>query len=122
MRLASPAGQTIEWQVGAFYTREASSIIQSLPSFIIPTQAPSGLPSLENVNLDALYREWSGFGQITYHFNPAFDLSLGGRWSENKQSENESISGTEAVVGPPRRPAERRPAPTSSTRSRRAGM
>jgi outer membrane receptor protein involved in Fe transport len=101
MRFASPTGQTIEWQVGAFYTHEASSIIQSLPSFIIPTQASTGLPSLENVNLDALYREWSGYGQITYHFSQAFDLSLGGRWSENKQSESQSISGIAAVVGPP---------------------
>jgi outer membrane receptor protein involved in Fe transport len=93
LRLASPAGQTLEWQLGAFYTRESSTLAETIPSFIIPTLAPTGLPSLENINLDALYREWSGFGQVTYHFNPAFDLSLGGRWSENKQSESESIGG-----------------------------
>jgi iron complex outermembrane recepter protein len=99
VRLVSPAAQTLEWQVGAFYTREASTLAETIPSFIIPTLAPTGLPSLENINLDALYREWSGFGQVTYHFNPAFDLSLGGRWSENKQSENESIGGL--LVNPP---------------------
>jgi iron complex outermembrane recepter protein len=99
VRFASPAGQTLEWQLGAFYTRESSTIAQTLPSFIIPTLAPSGLPSLETPNLDSIYREWSGFGQITYHFNPAFDLSLGGRWSENKQTENESIGGL--LVNPP---------------------
>lgn len=93
LRLASPAGQTFEWQLGAFYTRESSTLAETIPSFIIPTLAPTGLPSLENINLDALYREWSGFAQLTYHFNPAFDLSLGGRWSENKQSESESIGG-----------------------------
>jgi iron complex outermembrane recepter protein len=93
LRLASPAGETLEWQLGAFYTRESSTLAETLPSFIIPTLAPTGLPSLENINLDALYREWSGFAQVTYHFNPAFDLSLGGRWSENKQSESESIGG-----------------------------
>jgi outer membrane receptor protein involved in Fe transport len=99
VRLVSPTAQPLEWQFGAFYTREASTLAETIPSFIIPTLAPTGLPSLENINLDALYREWSGFGQITYHFNPAFDLSLGGRWSENKQSANELIGGL--LVNPP---------------------
>ncbi|MGH8289893.1 MAG: TonB-dependent receptor [Steroidobacteraceae bacterium] len=93
VRLASATGQALEWQLGAFYTHESSTLAETLPSFIIPSQASTGLPSLENANLDALYREWSGFGQITYHFNPAFDLTLGGRWSENKQSENELLGG-----------------------------
>lgn len=93
LRLASSSGGALEWQVGAFYTRESSLIAQTLPSFIIPTLAPSGVPSLENVNLSALYREWSGFGQVTYHFTPAFDVALGGRWSENKQSETELLGG-----------------------------
>jgi iron complex outermembrane recepter protein len=101
LRLASATGQALEWQLGAFYTRESSTLAQTLPSFIIPTLASTGLPSIENANLDALYREWSGFGQITYNFTPAFDLTLGGRWSENKQSEDELISGLPAVVGPP---------------------
>ena len=101
LRLASSSGQALEWQLGAFYTRESSTLAQTLPSFVIPTLAPSGLPSIENANLEAIYREWSGFGQITYRFNPAFDVTLGGRWSENKQSENELISGLPAVVGPP---------------------
>ena len=99
MRLASPTGRALEWQLGAFYTRESSTLTETIPSFIIPTLASTGLPSLEDIELDALYREWSGFGQITYHFSPAFDLSLGGRWSENKQSESESIGGL--LVSPP---------------------
>lgn len=93
LRLASPTGQALEWQVGAFYTRESSTLAQTFPSFIVPTLAPTGLPSFENANIDALYREWSAFGQVTYHFNPAFDVALGGRWSENKQSENQTIGG-----------------------------
>ena len=103
-------------------TRESSTHRPDAALVHHPDPGAHRLPSLENVDLDALYREWSAFGQITYHFNPAFDLSLGGRWSENKQSENESIGGL-GLVGPThddRR--EPRPAPTSSTRSRRAGM
>ncbi len=33
------------------------------------------------------------FAQVTYHFTPKFDLSLGGRWSENKQSDNQLLGG-----------------------------
>jgi iron complex outermembrane recepter protein len=93
VRLASTGTQALEWQVGAFFTREASTIAQTLPSFFIPSQALTPLPSFENADLGAIYREWSGFGQITYHFNPQFDLALGARWSENRQSEDESVGG-----------------------------
>ncbi len=98
-RLASSAAQTLEWQVGAFYTRESSALDQTLPVFYIPTQVYAPLPqalggpSLENASLDARYREWAGFAQLTYHFNPQFDLGFGGRWSENKQSANEIVTG-----------------------------
>jgi len=103
VRLASSGARKLEWQVGAFFTREASSLDQTLPTFFIPSQMDSGLPALENVALDALYREYSAFGQLTYHFNPQFDLALGLRWSENKQSADEMLSGllvpTETFTG-----------------------
>ena len=98
-RLASSPGQTLEWQVGAFYTHESSALNQTLPVFYIPTQVYAPLPdalggpALEYLSLDSLYKEWAGFAQVTYHFNPQFDLSLGGRWSENKQSANQSTTG-----------------------------
>ncbi len=98
-RLASSAGQTLEWQLGAFYTHESSTLDQTLPLFYIPTQVYAPLPealggpSLENLSLDALYREWAGFAEVTYHFSPQFDLGLGGRWSENKQSASQVTSG-----------------------------
>lgn len=103
LRLASSAGETLEWQVGAFYTHESSTLGQTLPTFYIPSQVYTPLPSLENADLDALYREWAGFAQFTYHFNPQFDLALGGRWSENKQSSNESTSGL-LLMSPPNPP------------------
>jgi iron complex outermembrane receptor protein len=98
-RLASSAGQTLEWQVGAFYTHESSTLAQTLPIFYIPSQVYAPLPqalggpSLENATLEALYREWAGFAQVTYHFSPQWDLALGGRWSENKQSSSELTNG-----------------------------
>src|ERR1700722_18314127 len=98
-RLASSARQPLEWQVGAFYTHESSSLDQTLPLFYIPTQVVAPLavalggPSLENSSLDALYREWAGFAEATYHYSPHFDRGLGGRWSENKQPASQVESG-----------------------------
>jgi iron complex outermembrane recepter protein len=98
-RLASSAGQTLDWQVGAFYTHESSTLDQTLPLFYIPSLVPAPLltalggPSLENASLDATYREWAAFAEVTYHFSPQFDVGLGGRWSENKQSADEVTSG-----------------------------
>jgi outer membrane receptor protein involved in Fe transport len=98
-RLASTAAQALEWQVGAFYTHESSALDQTLPVFYIPTQVyvplpeAMGGPSFENASLDSLYREFAGFAQFTYHFSPQWDLAFGGRWSENKQSANESVTG-----------------------------
>jgi iron complex outermembrane receptor protein len=93
VRLESAKGQALEWLAGAFYTRESSTLEQTLPTFIVPGLASTGLPSLENADLDAVYREYSGYGQIDYHFNPAFDVALGARWSENKQSTNQLTGG-----------------------------
>ncbi len=93
VRLESSKGQALEWIAGVFYTHESSIIAQTLPTFIVPGLASTGLPSLENANLDAIYREYSAYGQIDYHFNPAFDVALGARWSENKQSTDQLTSG-----------------------------
>jgi iron complex outermembrane receptor protein len=93
VRLESSKSQALEWIAGVFYTRESSTIAQTLPTFIVPGLASTGLPSLENANLDAIYREYSAYGQIDYHFDPAFDVALGVRWSENKQSTDQLISG-----------------------------
>jgi len=93
VRLASPTGGALEWQVGGFFAHESSALPQSLPSFVIPTLAPSGVPPVVTAVTNAIYREWAAFGQITYHFSPAFDVALGGRWSENKQSVNTADNG-----------------------------
>jgi len=98
VRLASPA-QLLEWQVGAFYTRESSTLQQVLPTFGVPDDTFTALPPLETADLDALYREWSAFGQLDYHILQQFDVAFGGRWSENKQSANETIGGL--LVAPP---------------------
>jgi iron complex outermembrane receptor protein len=82
VRLASRSDVTLEWLVGAYYTRESASLHQDLS--LTPTAVPLGF-----VQLDSTYRESAIFGNATYHFSPRFDLSLGGRWAEDKQFANE---------------------------------
>lgn len=93
VRLASTGTGTLDWQLGGFFTHESSTIRQTLPSFLVPSQALTPLPGFEVVGLGALYREWAAFGQVTWHFNPQFDVTLGGRRSENRQEADESVGG-----------------------------
>lgn len=93
VRLASTGTDTLDWQLGGFFTHESSTIRQTLPSFLVPSQALTPLPGFEVVGLGALYREWAAFGQVTWHFSPQFDVTLGGRRSENRQEADESVGG-----------------------------
>jgi len=93
IRVASPKSNWLEWQVGGFYTHEQGSLDEHLNAFVIPGGANPGFPSLEIVGLDSTFQEWAGFGDVTFHFGPQFDLQLGGRYSANKQSAVEDISG-----------------------------
>jgi iron complex outermembrane recepter protein len=99
VRLASPTGGALEWQVGGFFTRESSELPESFPTFIIPTEAPTGLSPLITAGTNAVYREWAAFGQVTYRVTPAFDVALGGRWSENKQSTTATLGGLLPTLG-----------------------
>jgi outer membrane receptor protein involved in Fe transport len=98
-RLSSPA-QAFEWQVGAFFTHEQNSLYQNLSAINLAAapQVTPGLGGLEIVTLPSDYTEYAGFANIDYHFNSQFDISVGGRYSSNNQTESETTSG--ALVGP----------------------
>lgn len=84
VRLASePNSGPLDWLVGGYYTQEKASLVQNL------VLAPA-TPALGFLQLDSRYTEEAAFADATYHFTPAFDLSLGGRYSENRQRANET--------------------------------
>ena len=93
IRLSSPASDRLEWQVGGYYTHETGALNEHLNAIDIPGGAPAGLPSLEIPIIASTYKEWAGFGNLTYHFNPQFDIQAGGRYSSNKQTDAESATG-----------------------------
>jgi iron complex outermembrane recepter protein len=93
IRLSSPASDRLEWQVGGYYTRETGALIEHLNAMDIPSGAPAGLASLEIPIIASTYKEWAGFGNLTYHFNSQFDIQAGGRYSSNQQTDSESVTG-----------------------------
>lgn len=100
VRLASPAEDRFHWMLGTFYTRERTSFNQ-LGSALVPgTRTPAtGLDPLLNGLISARYREWAIFANATFKITDAWDISGGARYSENKQSVNEVVSGVLAGPG-----------------------
>jgi len=94
VRLASGTTGRLEWLGGFFFTHEHS--VRDEPSFQFDsaTGAPIPLPApLFFANLDSLYTEYAGFGDLTYHFTPRFDLMAGVRYGGNHQNFAEYSTG-----------------------------
>jgi outer membrane receptor protein involved in Fe transport len=88
-RLASPAGQRLEWLGGFFYTRETGDLDQR----VIDLGAPFGAGTLiESAKLPSTYEEEAGFATVTYHFTPQFDVALGGRYAHNDQTSSTALN------------------------------
>jgi outer membrane receptor protein involved in Fe transport len=86
LRLISPASETFDWLLGAYYTDEESEIDQAILAIEAGTVTPvPGIPALAEAVLDSTYEELALFGNATWHVSPSFDLSFGARASDNDQ-------------------------------------
>jgi iron complex outermembrane receptor protein len=101
VRVSSPATNFIEWQAGAYFTREQGHLFQHLNPLSIPSGASlvGSVGTLEIATLDSIYKETSGFGNVTVHIIPQFDIQAGGRYSKNEQVATESLTGL--LANPP---------------------
>lgn len=95
LRLASPSSDQLEWLVGAYYSKETASLFQDV--FLILPPPTGNVESGLNVGLNSDYEEEAAFANLTYHFSPAFDVSVGGRYSHNEQ--NVTQFGTAGLPG-----------------------
>lgn len=87
VRLQSPENDSFEWLVGGYYTREKGVIDQTFNAVQPGTLTPvAGLPLLGVATINSRYREVAGFANATIHLGERFDLTFGGRYSDNKQS------------------------------------
>lgn len=86
LRLASPSNDRFEWLVGAYYTKEKGDIVQHLVALVPGTLTPiADQPQLGDITLHSEYEEIAAFVSGTMHFGSRFDVTLGGRYSENDQ-------------------------------------
>lgn len=109
LRLQSSDSETFEWLVGGYYTREKGRLFQRYLPFELGTGAaidptltlPAGpgganitFPDFIRAELDSRYREYAGFGSVTWHFSPRFDITAGARYSHNSQSTRQLLDGS----------------------------
>ncbi|HEX3397815.1 MAG TPA: TonB-dependent receptor [Steroidobacteraceae bacterium] len=90
LRLSSDPGNTLfghgfDWQIGGFYTRELTTLTQPFEALSASDPSTVLAPPVGGAIVPGDYKETSYFADITYHFNTAFDLELGGRGTDVKQ-------------------------------------
>ena len=63
----------------------------------------AGIPRSRTSAIDSTYEELALFGNATWHVTDRFDLSFGGRWSDNDQDASQcvTIGLPEFLIGPP---------------------
>jgi outer membrane receptor protein involved in Fe transport len=91
LRLTSDPGNTLfghgfDWQVGGFFTHEATVLNQPFAALDAADPSTVLTPPVGAALVPGDYKETSYFADITYHFNTLFDLELGGRGTHVKQN------------------------------------
>jgi outer membrane receptor protein involved in Fe transport len=85
LRLTSPAGATVEWMLGGFYTNENVTNDQYVGALDATTTPIPGLDPLLTASIPSHYREQAVFGNLTWRITERFSLGGGMRHSRNKQ-------------------------------------
>ncbi|HEY2465956.1 MAG TPA: TonB-dependent receptor, partial [Steroidobacteraceae bacterium] len=90
LRLTSDPGNQLfghgfDWQVGGFFTHESTTLTQPYTGRDAANPQTILSPALGGAIIPGDYKETSYFADITYHFNTALDLELGGRGTNVKQ-------------------------------------
>jgi iron complex outermembrane receptor protein len=84
-RLSSPASQRLEWLLGAFYTKEDALMTQILGARDINNVPVPGFEHFFYAYIPTSYKEAAVFGNATFKFTDAFDVSFGARFARNDQ-------------------------------------
>jgi outer membrane receptor protein involved in Fe transport len=99
-RLQSPDdGRKLSWLAGTYFTNEHTSTLQDVRVLDPVNGDDIGAPSLFILANQPQFKEASAFGSVTYAFTPKFDVQVGGRFSEVRQSNPDAESGL--LIDPP---------------------
>jgi outer membrane receptor protein involved in Fe transport len=101
LRLVSPQDDEFEWLAGVYYTHEDSAIDQIFTAVHAGTenpdeQVPPPVPLYPVIGIGKIpstYKEIAVFANATWHITQKFDLSFGGRWSDNDQEASQTLDG-----------------------------
>jgi outer membrane receptor protein involved in Fe transport len=95
VRLSSPGNQKLEWIAGLYFDDQWANDSQAIvPADLTTGQLLNNLsPNLDSANAATTYLEYAGFGDLTYHFTSAFEVTAGGRFSSNNQTFHEVTAG-----------------------------
>lgn len=81
IRLTSAESDRLEWVLGVFYSNEDGLLDQEILAGVAP-----GTPVGFTAFIASEYEEIAGFGAVTFHFTPQFDIDVGVRHARNSQS------------------------------------
>jgi iron complex outermembrane recepter protein len=94
VRLSAQKNDRFEWLFGGYYTDEKGLINQDVNVVTPGTFTDiAGLPAIGTGVIDSKYKEYAAFANATIKLAARFDLTLGGRFSHNKQSELQQTDG-----------------------------
>jgi outer membrane receptor protein involved in Fe transport len=86
LRLASHSNEKVDWLIGAYYNDEDGLIAQDVHVVDRGTMNDVPLPFTLGIGtVDSSYKEYAAFANVTIKFTPNFDLTVGGRYSNNDQ-------------------------------------
>lgn len=91
LRLSASLGPSFEGMLGLFYTHEGNHVSQSIIAENFTNGAFAG--SWEHDYQPSTYEEYAAFADLTYHFTDQFDVQIGDRESENRQTYSEATFG-----------------------------
>ncbi len=92
IRLASYQNKAFQWLVGGFYTHEATHEFVNLQDNSNANGTLFGYPPFYGV-LPSIYQEVSVFADGTHYFTDRFDVTLGVRYSKNRQHYQQFANG-----------------------------
>jgi iron complex outermembrane recepter protein len=90
VRLSAPIGTQLEWLFGGFFTKEDTDVYQD---FLAANSSGAIVGEWAHRPYPFTYKEYAAFADLTWHVTDRFDVQVGGRQSEIRQSVSETWIG-----------------------------
>ncbi|RYD45625.1 MAG: hypothetical protein EOP63_00730 [Sphingomonadales bacterium] len=98
LRLASSGDGPLQYVVGAFYTHEKARTSTNIVGFDAGFNEVPTLDPAIGFGVNDTYKEIAGFGNLTYKFSDAFDITGGLRIGRINQTYNQTFYGSDAAA------------------------